>query len=58
MKTKLWIARDINGELYLYDKEPYKGDLGYNPTDNRWFKLNEESHSEITFENSPQQIEI
>lgn len=58
MKKKLWIARDKNGELYLYDKKPFKGEQGFYSTDKNWFKLNDNSHPEITFENSPQQIEI
>lgn len=56
---KLWIARDLNGILFLYDKEPIKG--------RRKFKVKMFTHSyrisslnfpEITFENSPQQVEV
>lgn len=58
MKTKYWIARDKNGELYLYDKEPSKKEFAFSPTNGKWFRLDDNSHPEITFENSPQQIEI
>lgn len=60
MKTKLWIARDKDGSLYLYSKKPIK--------DERMFvthggtldvlQLDKNSHPEITWENSPQRIEI
>lgn len=56
---KLWIARDLNGILFLYDKEPIKG--------RRKFKVKMFTHSyrisslnfpSVTFENSPQQVEV
>ena len=62
MKT-LWIARDFNGRLYLYDNKPIQQDLaGY-------FDLEygeacavitdfSEYFSEVTWENSPQQVEL
>ena len=56
---KLWIARDVKGELKLYDRKP-------NPLQGWFFpqmgfeslKLNEQLFPEITFENSPQEIEL
>lgn len=59
---KLYVARDANGELWLYDHEPLK--------DEDIFKSNldlEESRSselpswlfpEVTFENSPKEVEL
>ena len=58
---KLWIARDKNGFIGLYRSEPFwkrvnayredwKGDfMAY---------LNKDIFPEVTFENSPQQVEI
>jgi hypothetical protein len=57
---KLWIARDKDGSLYLYSEEPsliltefadaWEG-RGIRAIDDRLFP-------EVTFENSPQQVEI
>ena len=55
----LWIARDLDGELKLYDNQPM--------IINEWFvpqrgfdslELDEQLFPEVTFENSPQEIEI
>lgn len=59
---KLWIARDSNGELWAYDHKPIKKD-GIFQSD---FELDECIASElpewwlneVTFENSPQQVEL
>lgn len=56
---KLWIARDMDGLLYLYDNMPDKRSeyflpyAGYNdmPLDERLFP-------EVTFENSPKEVEL
>ena len=61
MKTKVWIARDKDGSLYLYSEKPYKDiRMFVSAADDNGdiFKLDKNSHSEITWENSPQQIEI
>lgn len=64
MKTKVWIARDKDGELYLYNNKPVLGYAGisyysqYKRDMLTYMKIDRDSHSEITFENSPQQIEI
>ena len=59
MKTKLWIARDKDGSLYLYSKKPHKDERMFvtNGTGDI-LQLDKNSHSEITWENSPQRIEI
>lgn len=59
MKTKVWTARDKDGKLYFYSKKPIKDECmfvtdGYGD----FFELDKNSHPEITWENSPQQIEI
>ena len=56
---KLYIARDEEGSLYLYDNLPEKRngyfmpDRGYNS-----IVLDDELFPEVTFENSPQEVEI
>lgn len=57
---KLWIARDKNGALALYTVKPT---LWYNKQyegtyDSQMIDLDEELFPEVTFENSPQQVEI
>lgn len=58
---KLWIARDKDGMLYLYDSKPHllSDNASYYDSDNgcfydipiNWFP-------ELTFENSPQEVEL
>lgn len=54
----LWIARDKDGSLYLYRKKPYKCrglficDMG----NGMW--LDKTQFPEVTFENSPREIEL
>ena len=62
---KLWIARDENGALFLYDEKPhlkeenpflsvgvkYKEWIG-----GRFFCIDDNLFSEVTFENSPKEI--
>lgn len=56
---KLWIARDESGELYLYDDVPeklitYFIQQGYKNVT----KLSNDLFPEITFNNSPQEVEL
>ena len=59
---KLWIARDIDNELYLYASEPVCGKDGIfyiNKTDSDdIIKLDNNEYPIVTFENSPQEIEL
>jgi hypothetical protein len=56
---KIWIARDMDGLLYLYDNMPDKRSeyflpcAGYND-----MTLDERLFPEVTFENSPQEAEL
>lgn len=63
---KLWIARDGDGSLYLYDYEPCKNKIlrrftcSINPN-GEWseeYELNSNLFPEVTFENSPQEVEL
>ncbi len=59
-KAKLWIARDKYGILALYNIKPIRQSLVFvseNDYENCLI-IDENSHPEITWENSPQQIEI
>ena len=59
---KLWIARDENGEIYLHTKKPslfHKIEgmkLVWNSDD--WFWLDKNLFPEVTFENSPMEVEL
>lgn len=59
---KLWIARDITGELCLHTKKPsVPNEPGYafwNTEDGLSYDINPGLFPEVTFENSPQEIEI
>lgn len=57
---KIWIARDKDGMLYLYEDEPK---LAYSNA--HYFEANSECYDlplglfpEVTFENSPQEVEL
>lgn len=56
---KLWIARDTDGYSQLYVEMPIKKN-GYfdNVPNTKWFTISCHLFPEITFENSPQQVEI
>jgi hypothetical protein len=63
---KHWIARDKDGCLYLYNYKPCKNETLGRFTccikpDGEWsdeYELNSHLFPEVTFENSPQQIEL
>ena len=56
---KLWVARDKDGDISLYYEKPRLDILGefwgYAPFGMR---LSNDSFPELTFENSPQEVEI
>lgn len=55
---KRWIARDSNGSLFLHNELPtlYKK-YGYWDSED-FFRLNNDEFLEVTFENSPQEVEL
>lgn len=56
---KLWVARDLDGLLYLYDNIPEKHNeffVSYNGYNE--IRLDDRMFSELTFENSPQEIKL
>ena len=63
---KLWIARDQDGDLNLFDVKPQK-EACFQGKDYLWvvprgymnqMTLKKESFPEVTFENSPQEVEL
>lgn len=54
---KLWIARDKDGLIYLYMKKPT---LNTHYFDTKYLigEIDETSFPEVTFENSPQEVEL
>ena len=56
---KLYIARDLSGALWLYEKKPYKLKtvfVGGAHDESRRFL--DDTFPEVTFENSPQEVEL
>lgn len=69
MAQTLWIARDSNGELHLFGDKPertvwWEGTSSelecFDSEDGYLFYYfdNDKDYPEITFENSPQQVEL
>jgi hypothetical protein len=54
---KLWIARDKSGLLNLHKEKPTFNE-GYWLSNGFWAVLDLEYFPEVTFENSPQEVEI
>ncbi len=57
----VWIARDKNGELYLYKSKPWrcKEDTnGHFDCDEILLPMDEDMYPEITWENSPKKFEL
>lgn len=58
LKEYFWIARDKGGGLYLFPEKPIKDNIyGYYEGDN-WYKIDSAFLPEVTFENSPVQVEL
>ena len=56
---KLWIARDKDNDLYLYDDVPQKCKTHFIQQDYKSvMELSDKLFPEVTFENSPQEVEI
>lgn len=56
---KLWIARDKDGYSQLYVEKPIEIGGCFKPIPNtRWFTISCNLFPEVTFENSPQEVEL
>ena len=56
-EMSVWIARDKNGELYLYKSEPWRNGLCFD-CDEILLPIDEDMYPEITWENSPKEFEL
>ena len=55
----VWIARDYDGDLYVYRKKPlHNGSKTFIATTSQWWRINKNEYPEITFENSPKEMEL
>lgn len=58
---KLWLARDKDNLLFLYWKKPILDDVfedSWHSPNGCFGELNEKEFPEVTFENSPQEVEL
>lgn len=56
---ELWVARDKNGDLCLYFSEPIQDDTLFDSRFGEgYFLLPIEEFPEVTWENSPKQVEL
>ena len=55
---KLWIARDLDGTLGLLDGDKPKPILGEWMPKNNYYSIDSRLFPEVTFENSPQLVEL
>ncbi len=55
---KLWIARNKNGNLFLHRDRPHLYRLCGVWESNDYFRLGIVDFPEVTFENSPQEVEL
>lgn len=58
---KMWIARDVRGTLNLYRAQPIKNSCyfnGYDKAGLRSIPINPVQFPEVTFENSPMEVEL
>lgn len=57
---KLWIARDKDGTLRLFDTIPVKHEEGYWTSPRGYYdiELNSNLFPEVTWENSPKKVEL
>lgn len=53
----MWIARDEDNDLYLYEREPIR-EIDYFYSSYVSIKIDNNLFSEVTFENSPKQVEL
>lgn len=55
---KFWIARDLDGTLGLLDGDKPKPILGEWMPNNNYYSIDNRLFPEVTYQNSPQEIEI
>ena len=56
---KLWIARNENGSLWLFNRKPFLDEYWVAQGDDaKAYVIDDELFPEVTFENSPQEVEL
>lgn len=55
----MWVARDIDDELYLYEEKPipYEGFYGYAPR-TQLMQLDKDLFPELSYEDGPKQVKL
>ena len=55
----MYVARNKNGSLYLYERCPRRGESYFYAGSGSWDKpLSRDTFPEVTWENSPVQVEL
>lgn len=54
----MWIARDKDGELYLFENKPVLDGYVFTKTTGFYEKLSKDLFHEVTFSNSPRQVSL
>ena len=58
---KLWVARDRYGWLTLHEERPFNNSgmwFSDNGTTHPYIRINNDLFTEVTFENSPQEVKL
>ena len=55
---ELWLARDKSGYLLLFENIPIRKGNGFYSLEGYYYVLHGELFPEVTFENSPQRVEL
>lgn len=59
MEKEYYIARDLDGSLYLYDEEPEKRKHHFYPkNENETYTIDDDLFPTVTFYNSPQKVKL
>jgi hypothetical protein len=60
---KIWIARDKNGNLWFHEGKPHinkyaEKDNAFWSSDGEYYEVDQDLFPEVTFENSPMEVEL
>lgn len=55
---KFWIARDLSDLLWLFEEKPYLNIYKDWDSNENYFMIDENKFPEVTFGNSPQEVEL
>ena len=56
----MWIARDENGNLWVYENKPIRKSHTFHPLEmeETWTIINKDQYPEVTWENSPKELVV